>query len=148
MGGFCSLKNNKPMKSVKVFLLAMLLLYIGMFVFDYLKAVTYPLNHPKHALIIWLKTLFMVAGGIGIMKLTLEKRVFKTFISIYIVLWIIYYIIKWIAKLPGDQSVEHTFSANKVMLFYLSITQLLTPFPFFFFWVLNRVFKEAFNKVR
>lgn len=132
------------MKSVKVFLLAMLLLYIGLFVFDYLKAVTYPLQHPFHPKVIWLKTIFLVLGGISIMKLTLEKKVFNIFFSIYAVLWIIYYAIKFGAKLKGDLSAESTFSSNNIMLFYLNITQLLTPFPFFFFWVLNRVFSGSF----
>lgn len=131
------------MKSVKVFLLAMVLLYIGLFIFDYLKAVTFPLLHPYHSKIIFLKTVFMVLGGIGIMKLTLEYRVFKIFISIYAVLWIIYYAIKLIANLRGDQSSTSTFSSANIMLFYLYITQLLTPFPFFFFWMINRVFSST-----
>ena len=145
-GGFYLLKNRKPMKSVKVFLFFMLVLYIGLLSFDYLKAVVYPSNNTHHSLIIWLKTFFLVVGGILIMKLTLEYRVFKVFISIYLSLWLIYYLIKLIAKLPGEQSAERTFSANKMMLFYLSITQLITPFPFFFFWVLNRVFKSGLTK--
>ncbi len=131
------------MKSAKVFLLLVLALYAGLIGMDYLKAVIYPLKHPSHSLIIWLKTFFLVSGGILIMWLTLEKRVFKTFLIIYCALWAIYYIIKWIAKLPATaQATESAFSANKMMLFYLNITQLLTPFPFFFFWVLNRVFKS------
>ena len=128
------------MKSVKVLLLCMLALYIGLFVFDYLKAVVYPVKH--HSLVVWLKTFFLVIAGIGIMKFTLEKRVFKTFIVIYISLWVIYYVIKLISRFPIQLS-EQYLQANKVMLFYLNITQLLTPFPFFFFWVLNRVFSSG-----
>lgn len=126
------------MKSVKAFLLCMLGLYIGLFVFDYLKAVVFPVNH--HSLIIWLKTFFLVIAGVCIMGFTLEKKVFRTFIIIYISLWVIYYIIKIIAKFP-TQLTEGALMANKFMLFYLNITQLVTPFPFFFFWVLNRVFR-------
>jgi hypothetical protein len=126
------------MKSVKVFLLCMLALYTGLFIFDYLKAVVYPVKH--HSLVIWLKTFFLVSAGILIMWLTLEKRVFKTFLVIYLALWAIYYIIKLIAKFPTQVS-ENALQAHKVMLFYLNITQLLTPFPFFFFWVVNRVFR-------
>ncbi len=128
------------MKSVKIFLLCMLLLYAGLLGFDYLKAVVFPVKH--HSLFIWLKSVFLVVGGIAVMKITLEKRVFKIFILIYVSLWIIYYILKWVAKFP-DQPTEFTFAANKVMLFYLSITQLLSPFPFFFFWMLNRVFRRT-----
>ncbi len=132
------------MKSAKMFLLCMLILYIGLFFFDYLKAVVFP--DKNHALVIWLKTFFLVSAGVIIMKMTLEKKVFKNFIAIYLSLWLIYYAIKIIAKLPIDHSKETTFSANKVMLFYLNITQLLTPFPFFFFWVLNRVFTDGIIK--
>ena len=125
------------MKSVKAFLLLILALYLGLFLFDYLKAYVFPVKN--HSLFVWLKTAFLVLGGMLIMKITLEKKVFKTFITIYASLWVIYYIIKWIAKLPVSMP-ESMFSANKTMLFYLNVTQLLTPFPFFFFWVLNRVF--------
>lgn len=126
------------MKSVKAFLLCMLLLYIILFVFDYLKTVVYPVDH--HSLIIWLKTFFLVTGGTFIMWLTVEKRVFKTFLVIYLLLWAVYYIIKVIAKFPNQLS-EAALMANKAMLFYLNITQLVTPFPFFLFWMVNRVFK-------
>ena len=131
------------MKSLKVFLLLMLALYVGLFVFDYLKAVVFPVKH--HSLVIWLKTFFLVAGGVAIMKITLEYRIFKTFITIYVVLWVFYYVLKWASKFP-DQPLERYFQANKLMLFYLNITQLLTPFPFFFFWVLNRVFNSDLLK--
>lgn len=129
------------MKSVKAFLICILLLYVGLFVFDYLKSAVFPVKN--HSLVIWLKTVFLVSAGILIMKLTLEKKVFNTFLIIYISLWVIYYVIKGIGKFPNQFS-EAYFQDNKVMMFYLNITQLITPFPFFFFWVLNRVFKSNF----
>lgn len=131
------------MKSVKGFVLSMLALYLCLFFLDYLKAKVFPVEN--HALLIWIKTFLMVGGGILIMKMTLQKNVFKTFLIIYAILWVVYYLMKWIAKFP-DQPTEFSFSANKAMLFYLNVTQLLTPFPFFFFWVLNRVFKEVNEK--
>ncbi len=130
------------MKSVKVFLVLMLILYLGLFFFDYLKGFVFPVKH--HGVFVWLKTAFMVVAGISIMKFTLEKRVFKIFITIYASIWVIYYILKWITKFSGPS--EFLFSANKLMLFYLNITQILTPFPFFFFWILNRAFKEISGK--
>lgn len=129
------------MKSVKAFLLLMLALYIILFFLDYLKSYVFPIGHHSHYFIVWLKTFLMVVAGVFIMKITLENKIFKTFILIYSSLWVIYYLLKWITKFAGPA--EDTFSSNKVMLLYLSITQLLTPFPFFFFWILNRVFNIA-----
>lgn len=138
MDGFYIPKRQKPMKSVKVFLLLMLALYIALFGLDYLKSHVFPIPHPYHSLLIWLKTFVMVVAGVWVMKFTLEKKIFQTFIYIYLSLWVIYYIIKWVTKFT--EPTEELFSSNKVMLLYLSVTQLLTPFPFFFFWILNRVF--------
>ena len=126
------------MKSVKVFLSLMLALYIALFGLDYLKSHVFPASHPYHSMLIWLKTFVMVVAGVWVMKFTLEKKIFQTFIYIYLSLWVIYYIIKWVTKFT--EPTEALFSSNKIMLLYLSVTQLLTPFPFFFFWILNRVF--------
>ncbi len=129
------------MKSVKAFLLLMLALYICLFGFDYLKAEVFPSTSRYHSWMIWLKTFFLVTAGTGIMYLTLERGVFKTFFKIYLILWIIYFLIKWISKVPIQLSLPY-LKGEKVMLFYMNITQILTPFPFFFFWVLNRVFSS------
>ena len=138
MDGFYTPNRRKSMKSVKVFLLLMLALYIALFGLDYLKSHIFPITHHYHSLLIWIKTFVMVVAGVLIMKYTLEKKIFQTFIYIYLSLWAIYYIIKWATKFT--EPTEAFFSSNKIMLLYLSVTQLLTPFPFFFFWILNRVF--------
>lgn len=76
------------------------------------------------------------------MYLTLDQKMFKVFIVVYLSLWIVYKVIQWIVLKSGAAINENTVSSNNLLLAYLNITQLITPFPFFLFWVLNRVFNN------
>ncbi len=133
------------MKGVKAFVLLMLGLYGCLLVIDYLKAFVYPVHH--HGILIWIKTVLLVAGGTFIMYLTLDRKMFRIFIVCYIALWVLYYILKTLVSKLGGVANENSLNLNEILVFYLNITQLITPFPFFLFWVINRVFARLRTEV-
>lgn len=143
MGGCFTLKNLCAMKGAKAFILLMLGLYACLLTLDYLKAFVFPVQH--HGILIWSKTAVLVAGGILIMRLTLETRTFRLFIVCYLGLWIGYYVLKTVVSKFGGEANENSVNLNNVLVVYLNVTQLITPFPFFLFWVINRVIKRVIS---
>lgn len=132
------------MKPVKVFILYIVLFYFILFIFDWLKATYFAVNY--HSLVIWLKTFFLVAGGILIMYLTLEKSFFKTFLVIYLACWFLYFLLEKFLPYNGVSLLNKQYGSNKILEVFLNATQLYTPLPFLVFWILNRVFLLQIKK--
>lgn len=132
------------MKPVKVFILYIVLFYFILFIFDWLKATYFAVNY--HSLVIWLKTFFLVAGGILIMYLTLEKSFFKTFLVIYLSCWFLYFLLEKFLPYNGVSLLNKQYGSNKILEVFLNATQLYTPLPFLVFWILNRVFLLQIKK--
>lgn len=132
------------MKPVKVFVFHIVLFYLILFLFDWLKATYFAINH--HSLLIWLKTFFLVAGGIAIMYMNLEKNFFKTFLIIYLICWFLYFLLEKFLPYNGVSLLNNQYGSNKTLEFFLNVTQLYTPLPFLVFWILNRVFLLQIKK--
>ncbi len=126
------------MKSVKAFVIYILLFYLILFLFDWLKATFFAVEY--HSFLIWFKTFFLVAGGIAIMFITLDKNFFKTFLAIYLSCWFIYFLLQKFLPYNGMSILNHQYGTNKMLAIFLNATQLYTPLPFLVFWILNRVF--------
>ena len=129
------------MKSVKSFIIYITVLYLCLLLIDWLKATYFAVDY--HSFFIWFKTLFLVAGGIAIMYMTLEKSFFKTFLIIYLPCWLLYFLLKHFLPVNGIQIAGSQFYSNELMASFLNFTQLYTPLPFLVFWLLNRVFVVA-----
>lgn len=123
------------MKPVSVFLY-FAGLYILLFFLDWLKATVF-LTH-YHNLILQLKTLALVLGGVAIMWYTLPRNVFTKFIIVYSILWVIYIILK-IAIHKTESYSEGT--TNNILSYYLYYTQLISPLPFILYWLVARVYQ-------
>ena len=127
------------MKPVRTFVILLLAFYACLLLLDFLKATVFLVNY--HSSFTWFKTFFLVGGGIVIMYITLEKSFFKTFLVIYLSGWFVYFILKKFLPYTGVEQLNEQLGGNKVMAFFLNLTQLYTPLPFILFWVINKVFK-------
>lgn len=127
------------MKSAKVFLLFMLVLYAILFALDWAKATAFLQQH--HAVLIQIRTISLVAGGVAVMKLTLQKAPFQLFSILYLFLWIVYFVLKYlitpIIPFVVQMPLPATIDTTKL---YVKYTQLFTPFPFLIFWFIKSVF--------
>lgn len=118
----------------------MFLLTITIFVLDWLKA-TYFL-HRYHGIFVIIRTVFLPLAGILIMKYSVTPKIFKIFLLVYLSLWGGYFLIKiaisglthyHLVSISKENSVSYPVD-------YLLFTKLLTPFPFIFFWLADRIF--------
>lgn len=125
------------MKPVKVFLLLMMALYACLFFLDWLKS-TLSLG-ADHSFLIRFQTIFLIVAGVAIMKFTLPKNAFSTFIVLYASVWAAYFLVKLSIIASGGALTNGTHT-NTILSVYLKFTQVITPFPFFAFWLLNRVY--------
>ena len=127
------------MKPVKLFVVLLVVFYACLLLIDVLKATVFVVNY--HSFFTWFKTFFLVGGGILIMYFTVEKSFFKTFLVIYLSTWFAYFLLKKFLPYTGVEQLKEQLGGNKVMAFFLNVTQLYTPLPFILFWLIHRVFK-------
>ncbi len=123
------------MKQANLFVVIIIFFYSVLFVLDWMKATIFAVEY--HSFFVWFKTFFLVAGGTLIMYFTIQKPIFKTFLIVYLSLWLIYFFLK---KVLPHSGIEDLAFQGKIESFYQNITQLFTPLPFIIFWLLNRVF--------
>ena len=128
------------MKKTSTFFLLMLLLTVTIFVLDWLKA-TYFL-HKYHGVFVLIRTIFLPLAGILIMKYSVTPKIFRIFLFVYLLLWGGYFLIKLAIPLLSKY---HLLSVSSIKVAsypvdYLLFTKLLTPFPFIFFWLVDRIF--------
>jgi hypothetical protein len=131
------------MKSVKAFLLLMCAQYAGVFMFAWLKSTVFVAD--RYLFLIRYQSLFVIITGILIMKLTLQKQAFIFFIVLYTITWVIYFILKFYLIVGGGEPANNMLPLDPALGAYLTFTQLLTPFPFLVFWLLNRVYRLHFS---
>jgi len=117
------------MKSGKAFFLFMILLVLCLLAFDWARNNYYKNMHDSP--LIKAKTVFIILAGIAIMRLTVTKSGFKIFLIGYILLWMIY--------LALAMAEKHAYLHN-ISPRYLETIPLMTPLPFIFFWLVDRVF--------
>ncbi len=122
------------------FFLWMLALTICAFFIDWLKA-TYFL-HTFHSFFVVLKTLIWPLGGILIMKFYVSKKGFRLFLLVYLSLWAGYFLIKFIFFLLIKFHLAQVTNRDSFnfLLGYMYFTKLLTPIPFIFLWLVDRIF--------
>lgn len=109
------------------------------FVLDWLKA-TYFL-HKYHAVFVVIRTIFLPVVGIGIMKYSVTAKMFKVFLLVYLLFWAGYFLLKFtILELINHHILSSAVTGANYPLEYLLFTKLLTPFPFIFFWLADRIF--------
>jgi hypothetical protein len=126
------------MKSTKVFFLWIVVLCVCLFAFDWVKGFVFSEYH--HLLLIRLKFVVLVFGGIALMKYSLDINSFKRFIIFYMAIFVLYFVLKLIIeKEPGIFQSLHT-DTNGLLLNYENFTQLFTPLPLIFFWIVNKTF--------
>ncbi|UEG49899.1 hypothetical protein LK994_00240 [Ferruginibacter lapsinanis] len=119
---------------------------VTVFVLDWLKA-TYFL-HKYHALFVIIRTVFLPITGIVVMKYSVTGKMFRIFLLVYLLLWGGYFLSKLIILGLGHFHLA-TISPEAAINFtrdYLVFTKLLTPFPFIFFWMVDRIFYQQQKK--
>jgi hypothetical protein len=89
-----------------------------------------------------LKTVFFPITGIILMKFSVEPKSFKLFLIAYLSFWVGYFLLKLL--LFAGVSL-HFFNMTPKERFdygaiYLDFTKLVTPIPFIFFWMVDRIF--------
>lgn len=136
------------MKSVRVFLLLMVILQFCLFGLDWYK--TTVAVGTFHSFLIWFQTFFLIISGWLIMKLTLQKQPFQLFTFVYGILWTFYFLLKYlILKLifiiTGSSAYLISVQTSQPLVIYLKYSQLLTPLPFLIFWLLYQVYLKSFT---
>lgn len=83
-----------------------------------------------------------VIGGLISLKQIVSNRSFKTFIVIYLGLWILRYILIYSGNQIGEMSILHRKFRFDIILknYYENIFRITTPMPFIIFWLIDFLF--------
>src|SRR5947207_1837432 len=92
--------------------------------------------------VIRIKSIFLIITGTAIMKFTTTGRGFRIFLIIYLGIWLIYYVLNFMA-MHGSNGAQF----GEILMFYKNFTQLSTPLPFIFFWLVDRLFLAEEKKI-
>ncbi len=118
------------MKSDKAFFLSMVALVIGLLILDWMR--NFYFAEQTNAPLIRIKALFTIIAGTLIMKKFLSLKGFRIFLIGYSCFWIVYFVLNIAAS--------HLRMLTGTFLFYKETMPLVTPLPFIFFWLIDKVF--------
>lgn len=123
-------------KAIKVFTIYILFLLLCSLLLAWLNINSDKLNSQKAVFGIQPILLPTIIGGLIALRLTVPSKVFKTFILVYIGLWVLRIILLTIADCIGAVHLfNKTYRFDSIIkTYYQTVSRLETPLPFIIFW--------------